>query len=69
MWLLTTAQLLAIGYELAEWHTFIRHGTNDDPPYEDTLGDLALGVLGALGAAVLVARSSNRDRPAPSAAD
>jgi uncharacterized membrane protein YjdF len=61
--------LLAIGYELAEWHTFIRHGTNDDPPYEDTLGDLALGVLGALGAAVLVARSSNRDRPAPSAAD
>jgi len=39
--------LLAIGYELAEWYTFIRHGTNDDPPYEDTLGDLALGVVGA----------------------
>lgn len=46
--------LLAIGYELAEWYTFIRHGTNDDAPYEDTLGDLALGVAGAAGAAALV---------------
>lgn len=48
--------VLAIGYELAEWYTFIRHGTNDDPPYEDTLADLTLGVAGAFCASVLVWR-------------
>ena len=52
--------LLAIGYELAEWYTFIRHGTNDDAPYEDTLGDLALGVVGAVCAAVVVWRVGER---------
>jgi hypothetical protein len=40
--------VLAIGWELGEWYTFIRHGTEIDTAYEDTLGDLALGTLGAL---------------------
>ena len=50
---------LAIGYELAEWYTFIRHGTNDDKEsYEDTLGDEALGVLGGFAAALVASRRS-----------
>jgi hypothetical protein len=40
--------VLGIGWELGEWYTFIRHGTEIDTAYEDTLGDLALGTLGAL---------------------
>ena len=35
--------LLAIGWELGEWYTFIRHGTELDTAYQDTLGDEALG--------------------------
>ena len=30
--------LLAIGWELGEWYAFIRHGTELDTAYEDTLG-------------------------------
>jgi hypothetical protein len=48
--------LLAIGWELGEWYTFIRHGTELDTAYEDTLGDLVLGAVGAGLAGVLVAR-------------
>jgi hypothetical protein len=50
--LLTTGlgAVLAIGWELGEWYTFIRHGTEIDTAYEDTLGDLTLGTLGALSA-------------------
>jgi hypothetical protein len=48
--------LLAIGWELGEWYTFIRHGTERDDAYTDTLGDLALGSLGGTVAAVAVAR-------------
>jgi hypothetical protein len=47
--------LLAIGWELGEWFTFIRHGTELDTAYEDTLGDQTLGVLGAAVAGGLVA--------------
>lgn len=47
--------LLAIGWELGEWWTFIRGGTELDTAYEDTLGDQALGSLGALVAALIVA--------------
>lgn len=50
--------LLAIGWELGEWYTFIRHGTELDTAYTDTLGDEALGCLGAALAAVLVSRRS-----------
>jgi hypothetical protein len=48
--------LLAIGWELGEWYTFIRHGTERNDAYTDTLGDLALGSLGGAVAAVAVAR-------------
>ena len=50
--------VLAIGWELGEWWTFIRHGTELDTAYEDTLGDLSLGTLGALcaGFVLLVRR-------------
>ncbi|MCW2760345.1 MAG: hypothetical protein JWR85_546 [Marmoricola sp.] len=46
--------LLAIGWELGEWYTFIRHGTEINTAYEDTLGDLTLGTLGALCAGFVV---------------
>ena len=48
--------VLAIGWELGEWYTFIRHGTELDTAYEDTLGDESLGTLGALLAGIVVAR-------------
>lgn len=54
--------ILAIGWELGEWFTFIRHGTELDTAYEDTLGDEALGTLGALVAGVVVARVGARAR-------
>jgi hypothetical protein len=50
--------LLAIGWELAEWYTFIRHGTELDTAYEDTLGDETLGTLGGIAAALIVARTA-----------
>jgi hypothetical protein len=59
-WLLAIATagagaLLAVAWELGEWYTFIRHGTELDTAYEDTLGDEALGSLGAITAALLLA--------------
>ena len=48
--------LLAIGWELGEWYTFIRHGTELDTAYEDTLFDEVLGSLGAALAGIVVAR-------------
>ncbi|MEO5981069.1 MAG: hypothetical protein ABIQ13_02020 [Pedococcus sp.] len=48
--------VLAIAWELAEWWTFIRHGTELGTAYTDTLGDEALGTLGALVAGALLAR-------------
>lgn len=47
--------LLAIGWELGEWWTFIRRGTELDGAYEDTLGDEALGTAGALLAGLALA--------------
>ncbi|MDN4162095.1 hypothetical protein [Nocardioides abyssi] len=57
--------VLAIGWELGEWFTFIRHGTEADTAYEDTLGDEALGTLGALVAGFLVARVVSRGAADP----
>ena len=48
--------VLAIAWELGEWFTFIRHGTEIETAYEDTLGDETLGTLGALVAGFVVAR-------------
>jgi hypothetical protein len=54
--------LLAVGWELAEYVTFIRGGTELDTAYTDTLGDLALGCLGAaIAAAVCVRAQARRD--------
>ena len=52
--------LLALGWELGEWYTFIRHGTELDTAYEDTLGDMTLGSTGAFLASLLVARVASR---------
>ena len=46
--------VVAIGWELGEWFTFIRHGTELDTAYEDTLGDLTLGTLGSLTAGLVL---------------
>ena len=54
--------LLAIAWELAEWYVFIRHGIEIDTAYQDTLGDEALGSLGAALAGALVVRLSRRRR-------
>jgi hypothetical protein len=51
---------LALAWELGEWYTFIRHGTEIDTAYEDTLGDQTLGTLGALVAGLVVARVVSR---------
>jgi hypothetical protein len=48
--------ILAIAWELGEWYTFIRHGTELDTAYQDTLGDEALGTLGAFVAGLLLRR-------------
>lgn len=48
--------LLAVGWELGEWYTFIRQGTELEGAYEDTLADQALGTLGAAVAGAVVAR-------------
>ncbi len=56
--------LLAIAWEAGEWYTFIRHGTEIETAYEDTLGDEVLGTLGALAAGVLVALRGPRRQEA-----
>lgn len=45
----------AIGWEIAEYYAFIRNSDELATAYTDTLGDLALGTLGACVAATLVA--------------
>ena len=63
------AALTAIGWELAEYVTFIRFSSELATAYTDTLGDLALGTLGgALGAAI-VGLTSRRATPSRSTAD
>ena len=52
--------LLALGWELGEWYTFIRHGTELDTAYEDTLADMTLGSIGGFLGALVVARVASR---------
>ena len=51
--------LLAVLWELGEWYTFIRHGTELDTAYEDTLFDEVLGSLGGAIAGVVIARRAD----------
>lgn len=55
--------ILAVGWEVGEWWTFIRHGTEIETAYEDTLGDEVLGTLGALCAGLLLAATRRADAP------
>jgi len=57
--------VLAIGWELGEWFAFIRHGTEIDTAYEDTLGDQTLGTLGATVAGLAVLRVRRRAATKP----
>ena len=53
--------ILAVLWEIGEWYTFIRRGTELEGAYEDTLSDLLLGLLGGLVAALWVARVTARE--------
>jgi hypothetical protein len=53
--------LLAVMWELGEWYTFIRHGTELDTAYEDTLFDEVLGSLGGAIAGLVIARRARPD--------
>lgn len=44
----------ALAWELVEYYTFIRHGTELDTAYTDTLADATLGTIGATVAGLLV---------------
>lgn len=56
--------LLAIGWELGEYVTFIRHSSELATAYTDTLGDEANGTLGATLAALLITRRIRAARSA-----
>lgn len=58
-----TGALLAVAWEVGEWFAFIRHGTELADAYTDTLGDLTLGTLGSLVAALVVTNLLYRDPP------
>lgn len=67
-WLLVVAitglgAILAVGWELGEWYTFIRRGTELDGAYEDTLSDELLGTLGAFVGALIVDRTTRPRAP------
>lgn len=52
----------AVVWEIGEWYTFIRQGTELVGAYEDTLSDELLGTLGAFCASIVVHRAV-RARP------
>ena len=52
--------LFAVIWELGELYVYVRPGTEIDTAYQDTLGDEALGSLGAACAGLLVALRSRR---------
>jgi hypothetical protein len=58
-WAATTA----IGWELAEFIAFVPDSPEAATAYEDTLGDLALGLIGGAVAAVAVGRLRERGSP------
>ena len=50
----------AVVWELGEYYAFIRHSTELQTAYTDTLGDLSLGSLGALIAGLIVHQAHKR---------
>ncbi|MGI4893530.1 MAG: hypothetical protein ACRYF3_00255 [Janthinobacterium lividum] len=54
--------LLALLWEVGEWWTFIRHGTELSTAYEDTLGDMVLGTTGSAVALLLLCRARSHSR-------
>jgi hydroxyacyl-ACP dehydratase HTD2-like protein with hotdog domain len=46
----------AIAWEIAEYFAFLSRSSEREFAYADTLGDLALGMVGAVAAAVVVRR-------------
>ncbi|PKH38329.1 hypothetical protein SAMN05192575_105107 [Nocardioides alpinus] len=52
----------AIAWEVAEFFAFISRSTEREFAYADTLGDLSLGVAGAVVAAVVIHRSWHHGR-------
>jgi hypothetical protein len=63
-WAVTTAVL----WEFAEFITFVPNSPEAATAYADTLGDLAMGMLGGLVAAILTARLPSRWLPSPARA-
>lgn len=59
---------LAVGWELAEYPTFLKGSDELVTAYRDTLGDLALALIGSTFAAVLAARLPSAERSADSSA-
>jgi hypothetical protein len=60
-WAVTTAVL----WEFAEFATFVQDSPEAATAYADTLGDLALGMIGGLVAALLTARLAPLPGPSP----
>jgi hypothetical protein len=58
---------LAVGWELAEYPTFVNDSPELAAAYRDTLSDLGLALIGSTVAAALIARQSTREskRPEP----
>jgi hypothetical protein len=57
--------ILAILWEISEWFGFIRWGTELATAYTDTIGDLALGTLGAFTAGLLTVWFARRREAVP----
>ncbi|WP_132156082.1 hypothetical protein [Kribbella antiqua] len=52
----------AVVWEVGEYYAFIRNSSELQTAYTDTLGDLALGTLGALLAGLIIHRARSRVR-------
>jgi len=63
LWAVTSAVL----WEFAEFVTFVPNSPEAATAYRDTLGDIALGMLGGLLAALLTARMAHRTTGRPPA--
>jgi hypothetical protein len=62
LWWALWRDRMAFPWEVAEFFAFISRSTEREFAYADTLGDLSLGVAGAVVAAVVIHRSWRRGR-------